>query len=104
MNSPPAMVVTEPRSKYSPWNIMKRLAHINRPELRWIIAAMITVALLGKYLDREVRDTIQIQTLPPSNGRVGSSGIAEKILTFCWAGAEMRKPQTDQQTDRHGKF
>ena len=51
MNSPPEMepmAVAESRSKYSPRSIMKRLAHMNRPELKWIIAAMITVALLGK--------------------------------------------------------
>ena len=47
-------------------------------------------------------------TLPPSRGRVGRSGMAQKTFTFCLAGAEVPKSlanqkcygPTDRPTDR----
>ena len=37
----------EPRKEYSAKGVMRRLAQMNRSELKWIIAAMVTVVLKG---------------------------------------------------------
>ena len=38
----------ESKRKYSTKSIMKRLGQINKPEWKWIFAAMITLTLKGK--------------------------------------------------------
>ena len=61
--------MAEPRKRYSPKGIMKRLAQMNKSEWKWIVAAMVTVTLKGTPYEF-MRDGDSTMKLPIADGRI----------------------------------